>query len=73
MRVVYDVETPEVREKFLLMTGKRGADLPSMVLGWAVKMAGSTTNRVLSTMSVTLSPSLSPLLRCPSLPLRSYT
>lgn len=46
--------------------------LPSMVLGWAVKTDGSTTKRVLSTIRVTLSPSLGPL-RWPSLLLRSDT
>lgn len=38
---------------------------PSMVLGWAVKMDGSTTKRVLSTIRVTLSAVLK--LRGPSL------
>lgn len=49
---------------------KRDANLPNIVLGCAVKMEGSTTNLVLSTMSVTRSEVLT--LRAPSLPF-SYT
>lgn len=49
---------------------KRHIYLPSIVLGCAVKMEGSTTKRVLSTMRVTLSEVLR--LRAPSLEF-SYT
>lgn len=54
------------------MKDKLRGYLPSMVLGWAVKTDGSTTKRVLSTISVTRSPSLGPP-RWPSLLLSSYT
>lgn len=49
---------------------KKDTNLPNIVLGCAVKMEGSTTNLVLSTMSVTRSEVLT--FRAPSLPF-SYT